>query len=92
MSIEHRRAIFSGRVQGVGFRATTHRLASGYPVSGYVRNLPDGTVEVVALGEPQELDRFLDAIDREFGRKIRDRSVSTILSCAAEHSGFSIRY
>ncbi|MHC4288506.1 MAG: acylphosphatase, partial [Planctomycetota bacterium] len=37
--------IFKGRVQGVGFRYTTQRAASRYELTGYVRNLPDGTVE-----------------------------------------------
>ena len=40
-----RRIVFSGRVQGVGFRQTTRSLASGFPVGGFVRNLPDGDVE-----------------------------------------------
>ena len=92
MSIEHRRAVYRGRVQGVGFRATTNRLATGFGVSGYVRNLADGTVEVVASGEAMELDRFLQAIDREFGGKVRDRSISAIFPEGTEPSGFSIRY
>ena len=39
---------YSGQVQGVGFRYTAQRLAEGYAVSGYVRNLPEGDVELVA--------------------------------------------
>jgi acylphosphatase len=92
MSIEHRRVVYRGRVQGVGFRATTNWLATDFDVSGYVRNLADGTVEVVASGETAELDRFLDAIDREFGGKVRDRSVSAFFPEENEPSGFSIRY
>ena len=49
---ECRRIIFHGRVQGVGFRYTTHRIARGFPVTGFVRNLTDGTVELVACGTP----------------------------------------
>lgn len=56
--------IYSGTVQGVGFRATVHHLARGYAVVGTVRNLPDGRVELRAAGEPGELARFLDAIDQ----------------------------
>ena len=42
--------IFVGRVQGVGFRWTTKNLADGFEVTGYVKNLPNGTVEMVAEG------------------------------------------
>ena len=47
--------IYHGRVQGVGFRATTRCLATGFQVSGYVKNLDDGTVEVVASGRAEEV-------------------------------------
>jgi len=50
---------FHGRVQGVGFRYTTLRLAGRFRVTGSVRNLPAGTVELVAQGESDELSRFL---------------------------------
>jgi acylphosphatase len=55
-------ACYSGRVQGVGFRATVRQLACGYDVSGIVRNLPDGRVELVAEGEEKELNAFLQGI------------------------------
>ena len=42
--------IFSGRVQGVGFRFVTHRIAQRYDITGQVKNLPDGSVEVVCTG------------------------------------------
>jgi len=50
--------IVKGRVQGVGFRAFTERIAGGLGVKGYVKNLPDGTVEVVAEGDKQALDQL----------------------------------
>jgi acylphosphatase len=53
---------YSGRVQGVGFRATVRHLACGYDVTGTVRNLPDGRVELVAEGAKSELKAFLDGI------------------------------
>ncbi len=92
METVHRRAIYRGRVQGVGFRATTNRLATGFSVTGYVKNLNDGTVEVVASGEPEEVDRFLSAIDREFAGKVHDRSVSEFAADSSEHFGFDVRY
>jgi len=54
---------YSGRVQGVGFRVTARSLARGYDVTGIVRNLPDGRVELVAEGARSELEAFLAGID-----------------------------
>jgi len=66
-----RRTVFySGRVQGVGFRFTTCRLAEDHTVTGLVRNLPDGRVELVAEGSADELDRFLEAVRRTLGANI----------------------
>jgi acylphosphatase len=56
------KAWYSGRVQGVGFRATVRQLACGYDVTGFVRNLPDGRVELVAEGKKEELEAFLQGI------------------------------
>jgi acylphosphatase len=54
-----KRVIFEGRVQGVGFRYTTKDLAKGYDVLGTVKNLPDGTVELIIAGETKEVAEFL---------------------------------
>jgi acylphosphatase len=54
-----RRIIYEGRVQGVGFRWTAKELARGYDVLGTVRNLPDGTVELIVAGEKAEVAEFL---------------------------------
>ncbi len=53
---------YSGRVQGVGFRVTVRQLACGYDVTGTVRNLPDGRVELIAEGVRSELESFLTGI------------------------------
>jgi acylphosphatase len=53
---------YSGHVQGVGFRFTVRTVAAGYEVSGVVRNLPDGRVELVAEGDRNELEAFRAAI------------------------------
>lgn len=60
-----KRVIFEGRVQGVGFRYTTKDLARGFEVCGWVKNLPDGTVEMQVMGEKGELDDFLKEITEE---------------------------
>lgn len=57
--METKRVIYEGRVQGVGFRYTAKDLARGYDVLGTVRNLPDGTVELVIAGEKGEVEEFL---------------------------------
>ncbi len=92
MNESARRVIYEGRVQGVGFRATAARLANGFAVSGFVRNLPDRTVELVARGAEAELDAFLGAIDREFSGLIGGATSSAISPESVEPSGFSIRY
>jgi acylphosphatase len=68
---------YSGRVQGVGFRYTVKSTAAGFEITGTVRNLSDGRVELVAEGAREELDAFRDAI-RDAGLKhfIRDETVA----------------
>ena len=56
------RVVYEGYVQGVGFRWTTKRIAHGYEVCGWVRNLPDGRVELQVSGEDEEVEAFLRAI------------------------------
>src|SRR5437870_5829847 len=65
---------FSGHVQGVGFRYTAQHVARGHKVTGYVRNLPDGRVELVAEGEPAEIDRLLRAIANQMEGHIKKRA------------------
>lgn len=68
-------ALFSGRVQGVGFRFTTERIAQSYPIGGYVRNLPNGQVELVAEGEEKSLQEFLRAVQEAFHSHIQKTDV-----------------
>ena len=63
---------YSGRVQGVGFRYSTKILAQGYEVTGVVRNLPDGRVELVAEGVREELEAFRQGLqESELGGFVR---------------------
>ena len=69
--------LYSGRVQGVGFRYTVKTVASGFDTTGIVRNLPDGRVELIAEGTRDELDLFRAAVrDEGLGHFIENESVS----------------
>ena len=71
-----RRAIyFSGRVQGVGFRYDTARIAIGYEVSGFVENLSDGRVHVVVEGACQQVDAFICHLCDHMSQYIYQRQV-----------------
>jgi len=61
---------YHGRVQGVGFRFTTREIAERFRVTGFVENLPDGQVLLVAEGDTAELERFAAAIASEMQRFI----------------------
>jgi acylphosphatase len=92
MQIERRRVLYSGRVQGVGFRYTTQRLAQGFAVSGFVRNLPDGNVEVLIEGEPAQVAGFLQAVKSEMGRYIHEATEELEPSGDKPLAGFTIRF
>src|SRR5206468_13114687 len=53
---------YEGHVQGVGFRFTVRHIAKGFDVTGWVRNLPDGRVELQVTGEEDEVRAFLDQV------------------------------
>jgi acylphosphatase len=68
---------YGGQVQGVGFRYSVKSVASGFEVTGTVRNLPDGRVELVAEGTPDELEAFRQAIrESGLGHFIKKEDVS----------------
>ena len=75
-----KRAIFEGRVQGVGFRYEVKDIAKGFDITGWVKNLPDGTVELLATGEEEEVEEFLKEISEEsaMARNIKNMHVSEI--------------
>ena len=89
-SLEQRCIFFEGRVQGVGFRFTTCRIASRYPVVGYVQNLSDGRVQVIVEGVAPELDEFLNDLCRTMENFIRNVEVS-VLPATGEFEEFEIR-
>lgn len=70
-----REVLVSGRVQGVGFRYTTSSIASRFDVTGYVRNLRDGRVQIIAEGRADELEPFLAAVRQAMASFIKDFDV-----------------
>jgi acylphosphatase len=84
--------LYSGRVQGVGFRYTVRTLTHGFEVTGTVRNLEDGRVELAAEGAKEELEAFLAAIrESEVGRFIRQEQASWS-EASNEFRGFEITH
>ena len=78
MDLIAKHIIFNGRVQGVGFRFTTHRMAERHGLTGFVRNLPDGTVEMLAQGPAKDIDACLANIREYFGSYLRDTHINNI--------------
>lgn len=88
---QQRRVTYAGNVQGVGFRYTTQNIASGFDVRGYVKNLPDGRVELVAEGSLAEIEAFLAEIRRHFSDHIRDEKAD-VRAATGQFNEFGIRH
>lgn len=85
-----KKVIYTGQVQGVGFRMTARRVAGRFAVAGHVRNLADGSVELLAEGEPTELERFLEAVAEAMegyidGQDVREEPVQNRTSFDIRH-------
>ncbi len=91
MSRQRRLVHFSGSVQGVGFRYTARRLAERFDVAGYVKNLPDGRVEIVVEGPPDQIDAFLQTVHEQMGNYIRNTD-QQITTPTDQLAGFEIRF
>jgi acylphosphatase len=82
---------YEGRVQGVGFRWKVRQIANGFEVTGWVRNLNDGRVELQVGGEDDEVTAFLDAIKQsELASHIRQQE-EVRLESRPNARGFEIR-
>ena len=88
---ERRTVYYSGHVQGVGFRYTARSVAARYAIGGYVRNLSDGRVELVAEGGPREVAAFLQQIRDQLGDHIRNEQCDS-QAASGEFTGFEIRH
>ncbi|MFH1359828.1 MAG: acylphosphatase [Candidatus Omnitrophota bacterium] len=85
------RFIYTGRVQGVGFRFTVQRIASDLNLVGWVRNLPDGRVEALVEGEEKSLEEFIGRIDNQFQGYIRKKDI-VFQDPKGKYSSFEINF
>lgn len=86
-----RHIIFKGHVQGVGFRFTAHRIALRCEIVGYVKNLPDGSVEMFAQGHPQDVADCTRDIQESFQGRIRD-TIENESTPQPKYSAFTIEF
>jgi acylphosphatase len=70
--------IFTGRVQGVGFRFTAHRIARLNQLKGFIRNLPNGSVEMLAQGYSEDVDDCIENIKESFAGYIKDTEIEEL--------------
>ena len=88
-----RRYFVSGSVQGVGFRYFTQHAAQKLGVSGYTRNLPDGRVEVYAIGPAEQLAKLRSALERgPISASVSDVSEEHASTDANYAHGFVVTY
>lgn len=83
--------LFSGQVQGVGFRYTANRIARRYNLTGFVQNLPDGDVEILAQGSEQDIKKYIADIQDSFKGYIQDTKMERV-PCNARHTDFRIAF
>ncbi len=86
-----RHILFSGQVQGVGFRYTANRIAQRHNLTGFVRNLPDGDVEMLAQGLEQDIDTCIAEIQDYFAGYIRDTRIEPVPH-NSRHIGFRVAF
>jgi acylphosphatase len=91
LTSERCQVLYSGRVQGVGFRYTTAKIAARFDVAGFVQNLPDGRVELVAEGPREELTAFFNEVAERMAHYIRSTAVDR-RAATGEFHDFSIRH
>jgi acylphosphatase len=85
-----RMVYYSGQVQGVGFRATAEKIARDYPVTGWVKNLSDGRVQLLVEGPEGAVTKFLAAVRTHWKRNI-EKERADERKPTGEYKGFTIR-
>lgn len=89
MALQRQQIRYTGRVQGVGFRMSTRRIARGFAVTGWVRNESDGSVLVEVQGTPQEIAAFVGTLRRRMAGFVESEVASEVPPAASE-PGFDI--
>lgn len=84
--------VVSGRVQGVGFRYFVIQKATDCQLTGWVKNLPDGKVEIEAEGDVKDLNCFVDYLKLGNGFSRTDQLQKSELPSLANYSNFKIHY
>ena len=85
------RVKYAGYVQGIGFRYTAVMISRNFSITGYVRNLRDGTVKLSAEGERSQVDAFLAHIRSDMKRHLSDETIEWV-EPTGQYDGFQIRY
>jgi acylphosphatase len=83
---------YEGNVQGVGFRWTVRHAATGFDITGWIRNLPDGRVELQVNGEENEVRAFLDRIAQGELHSLIHKQTENKLEKPVTARGFEIRH
>ncbi|MEO5958508.1 MAG: acylphosphatase [Opitutaceae bacterium] len=89
--VHHETVFFSGHVQGVGFRYSALQVAKEFDVTGFVRNLTDGRVQLEAEGRAEDVAAFIAAVEERMHGYIRKTERPGGRTRAGEFSGFAIR-
>jgi acylphosphatase len=84
--------LYKGHVQGVGFRFTVRHIAKGFDVTGWVRNLPDGRVELQVTGQENEVRAFLDQVAESELHSLIRKQIENKLNDAVAGRDFEIRH
>ncbi|WP_268912972.1 acylphosphatase [Lentilactobacillus sp. SPB1-3] len=84
--------VVSGLVQGVGFRYSTTNLAKTLNIRGFVENLPDNTVHIVATGEVSQLDKFIQKVKTSPSPYGKVTNIKLNYTTLKEANGFYVKY
>jgi acylphosphatase len=88
--VTHESVFFTGHVQGVGFRFSTLQVAKEFEVTGFVKNLLDGRVQLEVEGNAEEIDSFLAVLEEKMHGYIRKMERSRRVG-PAQYNGFTIQ-
>jgi len=91
MKMTAKHIIFTGNVQGVGFRFTAHRIANRHDLAGFVRNVPNGTVEMLVQGQPEGIDNCIKDLEDSFAGYIRKTKIEEVPS-DPKYTSFKITF